>query len=134
MDFAPLQKLLIKLPLVRGQKPKLPQASAEMQARIERWLRGLPLTFQSVQALLPDVPGCERLLRSKGIQEVPEPIVPGIIGDARVDGLLIEWFNEHRMPELRHEDAEREHEHRDLLAQLGVGVRPYKGPRPRDRR
>jgi hypothetical protein len=60
-----------KLPLVWGHKPKRPQTSAEMQARIERWLRGLPLTFQSVQALLPDVPGCERLLRSKGIQEVP---------------------------------------------------------------
>jgi hypothetical protein len=96
-----------------------------MQVQIERWLRGLPLTFESVESLLPEVPGCERLLRSKGIQEVPQPILPGIIGDARVDGLLIEWFNEHRMPELRHEDAEREHEYRDLLAQLGVGVRPY---------
>jgi len=105
-----------------------------MQAQIERWLRGLPLTFKSVESLLPDVPGCELLLRSKGIHAVPQPIRPGIIGDARVDGLLIEWFNEHRMPKLRHEDAEREHEHRDLLAQLGVGVRPYKGPRPGGRR
>ena len=62
---------------------------------------GLPLTFQSVRALLLAVPGSERLLRSKGIQEVPEPIVPGITGDARVDGLLIEWFNERRVPESR---------------------------------
>ena len=110
------------------------QTSAEMQARVVQWLSGLPLAYESRKALISHVPGCERLLRSKGVQQIPPPIVPGIIGDARIDGLLIEWFNEHRLPELRHQDAEREHQHRDLLAQLGVGVRPYKGSRPRTRR
>lgn len=104
-----------------------------MQARIVRWLWGI-VTAPSVEALMPDVPGCERLLRSHGINAIPDQVRPGVIGDARIDGLLIGWFNEHRRAEVRHADAQREHDHRDLLAQLGVPLRGYKGPSPQRKR
>lgn len=84
--------------------------------------------------LLQHLPGAERRLRSKGIQAIGEPIVPGIFGDARVDGLLNEWFKAYRQRGIRNTDPETEHELHDLLAQLGVGDRPCKGRRPLGRR
>jgi hypothetical protein len=106
------------------------QSSAEMQARIEQWLRHYAFG-PGFNAVAPKIRGCERLLRSKGINAIPLFVGPGIVGDAVIDGLLIAWFNEHRTPELRHADAEQEHDHRDLMARLGAPLRPYKGPKPR---
>ncbi len=101
-----------------------------MQAAIVEWLwRTVP--SPSARALIPEVPGAERLLRSKGINELPPMVAPGIFGDYRIDNLLNEWFKEHRLKEVRDADQESEHELRDLLARQGIGVRPYKGPRPR---
>jgi hypothetical protein len=98
-----------------------------MRGKIVRWLQHT-VTAPSFQILLPKVPGCERFLRSRGIHAIPDPMVPGIIGVAQIDGLLNEWLKEHRTKDLRNNDAESEHELRDLLARLGVPVRPYKGP------
>ena len=104
------------------------QTSEQMQAAIVAWL-WRTLTAPSVQVLLADVPGAERLLRSKGISELPAMVAPGIFGDYRVDNLLNDWLKEHRLKEVRDADQDSEHELRDLLARQGIGVRPYKGPR-----
>jgi hypothetical protein len=104
--------------------------SEQMQAAIARWL-WCTVTAPSVRALLPDLPGAERLLRRKGFNELPPMIRPGIFGDARIDNLLNDWLKEHRMKEVRNADQDSEHELRDLLARQGVGVRPYKGPQRR---
>lgn len=82
------------------------QTSPSMQAAIVRWLHGF-LVPQSVEALMPEVPGCERLLRSHGV----------------------DVFKEHRPKELRRQDAESEHAIRDLTR-----IRPPKGTRPKTRR
>ena len=97
------------------------QTSAEMQAGIVRWV-WCTVTAPSVHALHPDVPGAERLLRSKGFNELPPPVRPGIFGDARIDNLLNEWLKEHRMQEVRNADPESEHELRDLVTLQGVGA------------
>ena len=99
-----------------------------MQAAIAGWLRGI-VVAQSVNALLPQVPGCERFLRSHGVDEIPPSIRPGVIGNAKIDNLLIQWFKEHRPKDLRREDSEGEHQIRDLTR-----VRPPKGTRPKPRR
>jgi hypothetical protein len=104
------------------------QTSSEMQAAIVRWLHGI-VVVQSVDALLPHVPGCERFLRSHGVDEIPPSVRPGVIGIAKIDNLLIQWFKEHRPKELRQDDAEGEHQIRDLTR-----VRPPKGTRPKRRR
>jgi hypothetical protein len=52
-----------------------------MQAAIVRWLHGF-LVPQSVDALLPEVPGGERFLRSHGVDEIPAGGPPGVIGVA----------------------------------------------------
>ena len=104
------------------------QTSEQMQAAIVGWL-WRTVTAPSVHASLPNVPGAERLLRSKGIKELPAQVMPGIFGDARIDNLLNEWLKEHRMQGVRNADPESEPELRDLLALQGIGVRPYKGPR-----
>lgn len=105
------------------------QGSTVMRAEIERWLRRT-VTAPSVWALKSEIPGCERLLRDHGIHAIPPSVLPGIVGDARIDGLLADWLNEHRPKEIRNRDQEREHDLRDHLARIGVPVRPYKGPRP----
>lgn len=51
-------------------------------------------------------------------------------GSARIDNILNLWLKEHRLQEVRNADPESEHDLRDLLARQGVGVRPYKRPRP----
>lgn len=108
------------------------QTSTAMQTQIVRWLR-VTVTAKSVEALIPEVPGCERFLRSRGVEAIPEQVVPGIIGLPVIDGLLSDWLKEHRPEEIRNRDAEGEHELRDLLARIGAPVRPYKGPRGRGR-
>lgn len=108
------------------------QTSAEMRARIERWLRNT-VTAPSFDRLRPKVAGCERFLRSKGIEAIPDPVRPGIVGVARIDNLLNAWLKEHRLREVRNMDQESEHDLRDLLARTGIPIRPYKGPRPRGR-
>ena len=87
------------------------------------------MVAQSVNALLPQVPGCERFLRSHGVDEIPPGLTRGVIGNARIDNLLNQWFKEHRPREMRREDAESEHQIRDLTR-----VRPPKGTRPKPRR
>jgi hypothetical protein len=99
-----------------------------MQAAIVRWLHGF-LVPQSVDALLPEVPGGERFLRSHGVDEIPAGGPPGVIGVAAIDNLLNQWFKEHRPKELRRHDAESEHAIRDLTR-----IRPPKGTRPKPRR
>ena len=99
-----------------------------MQAAIARWLRGI-VVAQSFDALLSEVPGCERFLRSRGIDEIPTSVRPGVIGNAAIDNLLNQWFKEHRPKELRQQDAEGEHLLRDL-----TGIRPPKGRQPKGRR
>jgi hypothetical protein len=89
------------------------QSSAEMQA---------------VEALLPKVPGCERFLRSQGVDAIPDGVRPGVIGNARIDNLLNQWFKEHRPIDLRRQDAESEHQIRDLTR-----IRPPKGTRAKSR-
>ena len=85
------------------------QTSAEMRARIERWLRNT-VTAPSFGRLRPKVTGCERFLRSKGIEAIPDPVRPGIIGVARIDNLLNAWLKEHRLREVRNMDQESEHD------------------------
>ena len=108
--------------------PVSTQTSSVMQAAIVRWLHGF-LVPQSVEALLPEVAGCERFLRSHGVDEIPSGGLPGVIGAAAIDNLLNQWFKEHRPKELRRHDAESEHAIRDLTR-----IRPPKGTRPKPRR
>lgn len=108
--------------------PVATQTSPAMQAAIVRWLHGF-LVPQSVDALLPEVPGGERFLRSHGVDEIPAGGPPGVIGVAAIDNLLNQWFKEHRPKELRRHDAESEHAIRDLTR-----IRPPKGTRPKPRR
>jgi len=96
-----------------------------MQAAIERWLRGV-VVWQSVLALRGQLPRCERFLRTHGVDAVPTPILPGIIGVAKIDNLLNQWLKEQRPKELRRRDAQSEHDLRDLTR-----VRPPKGQAPR---
>ncbi len=108
------------------------QTPAEMKVRIVHWLRH-DACGPFFQAVLPTVPSCERLHRRHRVNEIRPLVREAIVADAITDGLLIAWFNEHRTPELRQADAAREHEHRDVIARLGVPLGPYRGPAGQNR-
>jgi hypothetical protein len=97
------------------------QSSAEMRTEIIRWLHAL-LPVSCADALSAKVDSCERFLRSRSINGIPPAAVPGIIGVPTIDNHLSQWFLEHRPMWLRRQDAETEHNVRDV-----TGIRPYKG-------
>ena len=98
-----------------------------MQAAIERWLQGVVI-WQSVLSLRAQLPRCERFLRTRGVDSIPTPVRPGVIGVAKIDNLLNQWLMEQRPKELRRHDAQSEHDLRDLTR-----VRPPKGQAARRR-
>jgi len=97
------------------------QRSAAMHAEIVRWLHDL-LPVTSADTLSAEVESCERFLRRLGISSIPPAAIPGIIGVPTIDNALNQWFLEHRPKWLRRQDAQTEHDVRDL-----TGIRPYKG-------
>jgi hypothetical protein len=84
---------------------------------------------QSREAMRPELSRGVRWLTKMGVTKSPlRPTrLPWYSREAaRSHDLINLWLMEHHM--IR--DQESEHELRDLLAQIGAPVRPYKGPRP----
>lgn len=83
---------------------------------------------QSVDAMRPELARGVRWLTKMGVRRSPlrpTPLSWYSYEAARSHDLITLWLKEHH--NIR--DHESEHELRDLLAQIGAPVRPYKGPR-----
>jgi hypothetical protein len=84
---------------------------------------------QSREAMRPQLTRGVRWLKKMGVDR--SPLRPTRLASysreaARSHDLINLWLKEHH----KIRDQESEHELRDLLAQIGAPVRPYKGPRP----
>lgn len=87
---------------------------------------------QSRQAMRPKLARGVRWLTEMGVTESPLRVRP--LGYSRQVALAHDLIN-HWLYETRQQHApEQEHAMRDLLAQMGAPVRPYKGPQPKRRR